>query len=595
MSGTTGFDRRVWKRLLLGLAVALTLMHSLRLAYWPSFAETAAELAIEYERIANTDRYRVSSVRDAAAVSGLGLEVGATFTGVHGYAGISRPEFPLPVQLDTAGGARQIEVPYSIRPVDAVYTRYIVVNGVLEAMLLLMAWLLLLRGDDSTACLLLAGVMLADAVPNMFTLPIPLHLYGGLAYWLEAVGNAGRAVALPLFVPFAMQAARPVLTAPRRRQLYAAFAVLLAIGIALTLVLTLTHRDSSWLPLRVADLFASLTVFALTLGLIAAGAAGSQGDERHRKLWLLLPVALFAVCEIAWNLLGVLGALRRLGWWSVWQILLPFQFAAWLLLTVLILKQRVIEVRLVLNRAVVYALISGLLFLTFALIELFSHKVLHAEGRGLNIVLETLAALGLVLVFRRVHHRLDHWVERVLFKRWHQAVVALAQFERHASFITDAAVLRERLLKALAGFTNAAAPIALYQLDAAGSYARRHSEAGPASIDVDVDDEAVVALRATGRAASLAGLESRIDGALVLPMLAHGRLIGFVALPAKRSKESYGADEIATLERVVGKVALDLESLRVQELQARVDLLAARNRELEARPGLDPPRPSASL
>jgi hypothetical protein len=90
-----------------------------------------------------------------------------------------------------------------------------------------------------------------------------------------------------------------------------------------------------------------------------------------------------------------------------------------LALGVAVLRQRVVDIQFAVSRTLVYGTVSTLALVFLAAVHwLFGRLIEHS---GLAIGLEGLAAIGLGLVLHRASHTTNQLVDRVLFRKHHQA------------------------------------------------------------------------------------------------------------------------------------------------------------------------------
>jgi hypothetical protein len=97
---------------------------------------------------------------------------------------------------------------------------------------------------------------------------------------------------------------------------------------------------------------------------------------------------------------------------------------------------------------------------------------------------------------------------------------------------------------------------------------------------IDADDPALAAMRAEQGAVVPAELGSPLDAALAFPMMHQAALAGFVLLGPKPTGEDYRPDEVEVLGWATQQVGLDLQAIRVRELEQNVIRLEARNANL---------------
>lgn len=244
-----------------------------------------------------------------------------------------------------------------------------------------------------------------------------------------------------------------------------------------------------------------------------------------------------------------------------------------------ILRHRVFDVGLAVNRALVYAIVSIVLLVSFGLLEWTAHHFVSFEEAEKNTLVDAGIALGLYLVFHRLRHSVEVFVERLFFHQWHANEERLRAFVRQAAHVTTPPALIDAFLAALQRFSGEAGA-AVYRLDGARGGARgeaHYALAGNAGLAVPrtagIDDPLAVALRTDQAAAVPADCASALPGALALPMISRGEVQGFVLLGQKPNGGAYRPDEIAVLEFAAHQVGLDMQALRSEQLEADVQRL----------------------
>ena len=166
-------------------------------------------------------------------------------------------------------------------------------------------------------------------------------------------------------------------------------------------------------PLPVADVAAVLTVgeYVLVAPLIVAIAAvvaryrRSDGLGRAQLRWfalaaLLMPV-LFVTCLVEWTVTGAVGAVTYVTT-SVTQI------AVVAAVTVAVLRHRLYEIDVLINRTAVYAVLTGLLAAVYASIALVVGVAVGTGSRWTTAA----ATLAVALAFRPLRARVQRAVDR---------------------------------------------------------------------------------------------------------------------------------------------------------------------------------------
>ena len=309
-----------------------------------------------------------------------------------------------------------------------------------------------------------------------------------------------------------------------------AFPCLIPDAITFTLALFPQAAWQAWL-----DAVPILPCFAT--GILAAMAL--RGPERQRLGWVFASFGLFWLVWIAGFVAIALGST-----WAHWGDLENAGiFLIPLGLTYAAVSRRLFDLGFVLNRAAVFAGVSAIVVGAFVLLEWALGAWFERSGHETGLAVNAALALVLGLSLRVVHRRVDRVVDTVFFRKRHEDETALRAFAREAAFITDAPTLLERTRETI--------------LD--------HSDASSVSIVVpsgaELNDPAVLAMRASQDAVDLHGYKTRLAGEYAFPMLAHGAFLGVLVCGVKKSGERYAPDEVDALKTVAHGVGLALDGL----------------------------------
>ncbi len=247
------------------------------------------------------------------------------------------------------------------------------------------------------------------------------------------------------------------------------------------------------------------------------------------------------------------------------------------LLTHAILRHRVLDLGFILNRTIVFGVVSAVLLIAFGLIEWGVDHLVKIEGRENNALVDAAIALGVYLVFHRFRHVAERSVEFLFFRAWHEKEAGLRRAVANAGFITESGPLIEAAMRAFASFCGGAA-VAVYLKDEVGAYALTGGE-GAATIDVN--EPMVVSMRAESKPVR-SNETQRLNADLGLPMMHRNELLGFVLLAAKPGDGDYRVDEVEVLAWAAHQIGLDLHAQEVERLEALVRAQEQRISILEA-------------
>ncbi|WP_309621458.1 hypothetical protein [Novosphingobium sp.] len=243
------------------------------------------------------------------------------------------------------------------------------------------------------------------------------------------------------------------------------------------------------------------------------------------------------------------------------------------LLAYAVLRHKLFDLGFAVNRTLVFGSISLILLVGFALIEWAVDHLVPKSWHEASAFYSAGIAVGLFLLFHRIRDAVEHVIERLFFRSWHQNEAALKRLVAAAAHVEKPEALAGNFAAELGRFTGGA-DVALYARTAEENYA----DASGATIDAD--DPALAAMRAEQGAVVPVELGSSIEAALALPMMHQAALAGFVLLGPKPTGEDYRPDEIEVLGWATQQVGLDLQAIRVRELEQSVIKLEARNANL---------------
>jgi hypothetical protein len=109
-----------------------------------------------------------------------------------------------------------------------------------------------------------------------------------------------------------------------------------------------------------------------------------------------------------------------------------------------VLRQRVVDVQFAISRTVVYGIVSTIVLVFLVVLHWLLGRVL--EHSGLAFGIEGLAAIGLGLVLHRASHATNQLVDRVLFRKHHQAEERLRRVTAALPFANDELAIAEALV-----------------------------------------------------------------------------------------------------------------------------------------------------
>jgi hypothetical protein len=322
-----------------------------------------------------------------------------------------------------------------------------------------------------------------------------------------------------------------------------------------------------------AAVMLAVPLVVLTTGYVAAGA-----DQKLRIRWVLASTAmlvplLLTSIVIQLHLIASIGADHLL---TVLRALLTASIFG--LYAYAVLSQRLVAVRIVINRALVFGALMMMVVGSLGAVESLIERT--AVGAGTGTMLELTVPLALGVVFHRLHGWIEATVDRLVFRAEHQSRAALQSFVRDAGFIESAEVLIQRVVATFARHSGGRGA-ALFELRGGGMecLAQDGDFAWPDLIDPD--DPGLVRLRATLCPVDLHGLNSALgDDGLAMPLALRGRMFG-VLVCGPRAAGRFAQTEVSELGQAARDVGASLFALRARANELLIERMAQGSLQLD--------------
>ncbi|MHB8584155.1 MAG: GAF domain-containing protein [Gammaproteobacteria bacterium] len=285
--------------------------------------------------------------------------------------------------------------------------------------------------------------------------------------------------------------------------------------------------------------------------------------QRLRLRWMLWSGVMFVVGIIASNT-PILSLQISLVTTYVCQLIGMIGF----LYTVL--RHRVVDVPVVLDRTLVYGAITALVVGVLAAVNsLVQHAAL---GTNASLLLQVAVPLALGIVLTRLRTYMDRIVERVFFRKRYLADKALRRFAQICGSFEQADELMATAIAEIRQHLGARG-VAIYERRDDHYIRVRHEGDVHYPTQIKIDDTAFVAARADQNDIDLSELHSSLgtDG-YVFTMAAHGEM-QYALICANRPSEHYPADDRALLAHVAHEMGMALYALRMQARAKVVDAL----------------------
>ncbi len=299
-----------------------------------------------------------------------------------------------------------------------------------------------------------------------------------------------------------------------------------------------------------------------------------ERDERERLRWILVGFAfglfgsyigstlIFSTLIAATPPPGVSIALNSL------NVLLPLTVAH------AVIRHRVLDIRFVAGRALVFAVLTTVLAATFALLDYVFGTVL--EDYHIARVIAAAVSLAIAFAFKWFERRATRIIEAIFFRRRLAAEARLGRAAHTLPHARSVAVIETTLIAEAVDALELASA-ALYRQERAEPFIRTAS-AGWNDSDVrslDDTDLLVFALRTDNSVVDLAKFRWRRtdipteerEPAIAVPIHLRGELIGFALYGNHSDGGGLEPGDVALLERLAEAAGLAFDQLEAQQLR----------------------------
>ena len=305
-------------------------------------------------------------------------------------------------------------------------------------------------------------------------------------------------------------------------------------------------------------------IYLVPFAVLIAGYLRVEHKMRLRLRWVLVG-AIMLLITVTMNNAFIEPSL------FISAIIVGFYVFSIVSMAYALLRYRVVDVSIVIDRALVYGLVTTLVIGVIAAVNSLVLRAALPPKAGL--LLQVIVPLALGIVLGRVRTNTDRLVEQVFFRKRYLATKALRSFSRHAGQFENSHNLLAAAVREIRTHVGTPA-VAIYSADADGYHCLEQAGETVFPEKLGRDDAALVAVRTDLKAVDLSELASGLgkDG-WVFPMRVLGNLRGVIVL-ANRPGERYSSDERTLLTRVAREVGAAWRVLRARDNEALVQALA---------------------
>jgi hypothetical protein len=330
---------------------------------------------------------------------------------------------------------------------------------------------------------------------------------------------------------------------------------------------------------RIVEALSALGLVSMLLGGFGAGAASqiyrylhsSDRQEKQQTKLVVFSLAIAVVSSLFYYLLpAFLPALREPGTarlvfqavsrtlYSIALVLVP------IFLMIAVMRYRLWDVDLLINRTLVYTLLTGLLGAFYlASIYLFQSIVRAVTGQGSELVIVG-STLAIAALFRPLRDRVQEFIDRRFYREKVDFRRAFTEFGRELRTLLDLAELLRILVLRVTDLLHIRYG-AVFLRNSSGGFDLAHAHQFPAGLSPGLPGRPDILQRLEG--GGIASKSTAVPFPLLVPLIApqtgQNRLVGILALGPRLSGEDYTREDQSLLLGLADQAGI---SIRVAQL-----------------------------
>lgn len=471
------------------------------------------------------------------------------------------------IHLAVTRGSRNLVIPYTLQHTDPVIT--FLAQLAFKLVLLVLAVIVLWRGTDKASLLL--GVWCTSV-----GLGLPDAWWGSLPVAGRITGGALTAflwTCSPFILYLVVESIATGVSRLAKFVTRACMAVLILPAIVINAVDATAQALSGCSVLALSPWMTNAAFASSQLVIIAffvLSYARTTGLAKQRIRWVFWAFML-SRAGVLLNLINrlLIHPVQLSGF--EWATVLIFPLGC----AYAILRHHLIDVNFVLNRTLVFTILTSLIVGIFILLEDLLKT--FAAGHGVGVAVETAVALAIGFSFNAMHKYLVGAIERAIFRAKYEAMRVLQTLAEEAPFMESADALLARTVKEVCEAAGACDACIYERVDDTYKLSARSGAMNPQNT-LPIDDLAFVRMRKTHAPIDLNDISTMLgnDG-IAFPFLVRGVLTGALVCRKRGNGEAYAPDEIALLSSVAHEVGAELHAIRARQQSELLDALLAGN------------------
>ena len=333
-----------------------------------------------------------------------------------------------------------------------------------------------------------------------------------------------------------------------------------------------------WLPAFGALMVAYAGVVYIYIGygailLIAHHRRTASALERNRIKYLLLGLFFLVAGSVA----NLTPALRPYPVDMIMNALFAF------LIAYAILRYQLLDISVVIRKGLLYSILTAVITSVYFLFVFLALNLFHAVTGYQIFLLSLFLAAITAVAMQPLRDRMQAWLDKRFFREKYDAGLMLKRLSRTAASVLQLDRLTEMILADVTSTMHISGG-AFFIIDEKGGGYRLRTYTGAELVTANLSlfrVDSPICTWLAGRQMSLSGrvLDTdrgfiglwareredlkRLQAEILVPLMAHGKLIGILVLGPKLSETAFTAEEQLTLETLANQTAVAVENARL--------------------------------
>jgi hypothetical protein len=319
----------------------------------------------------------------------------------------------------------------------------------------------------------------------------------------------------------------------------------------------------------------ALVMYAIAAALLIATYLHAHGNDRQRLKWAVTGMIVAFAAQILEYVPGPI-------------YLAPFAEAASVVMPITVayavLRHRLVDVEFVVNRAIIYTVLTALLLTFVSLLDWLTSRLI--SDYHLALYLEAAATIGVGFLLNRLHEALERLTDRVFFRSRHIAERQLDRIARSLIFATRLENIEEALVDEPARWLDLASAAIFRHDDERRVFVRGRSIGWAEENLKEFPDDAPIAryLQAERTALTATSAAWNADDlpvgaaapALYVPIICRNTLHAIAIYGAHANSSLPDPGEIAMIAQLAPNAGLAFDHVAFEEMSRRLNEVTAR-------------------